>query len=593
MTLALAGATAGMYRKTSVSLSTEGQNYYANKPLQTLTYTMFKAPITINEGSNLGSIRYSYNSHLSRTKMLYGWAVGGGSQVLREVAPTYGFTKTKFYTDDGSSEIIKANGKTTIITYIGGTAYSAPLYNEKVKTTATGAVTENKYYLHRDYLGSIIAISNAAGVAIERRHFDARGNLVKLQQNGVLTPLPLGGDGGGLMVLDRGYTSHEHLAEVSLINMNGRLYDPKLRTFLMPDNFVQQPENTQNYNRYAYVLNNPLKYTDPSGEFIPFLAFVPLIVAAFTYTATCFFGGQNFSWGGLAQTVFVAALSSAVTMGIGAATSSMFTTIQSTTGQLLAKAATQSLLHGVFNGTVTGIQGGNFWTGFNAGALSSVASSVVGRYGGEFARSAVGHALFGAVSGGVGARLADGNFWQGAAIGATVALLNHYAHQQQVKSAIEKNFPGLLKSMSKIKSYLKSNDGVMKSFTENSGYSKAKALKIFSLSNLIKTVKVTNLSDYGEFRKNDSKHVYIDKYLATSLDTGGFMRYGGNRTSLIGTDFLAGVTIMHEFVHQGRFINGLSSLINGYEAGQYFETEAFGQVNYSATVDSYVKKSGW
>ena len=48
--------------------------------------------------------------------------------------------------------------------------------------------------------------------------------------------------------------------------MNGRLYDPKLHRFLQPDNFVQDPSNTQNYNRYGYVLNNPLKYTDPSGE---------------------------------------------------------------------------------------------------------------------------------------------------------------------------------------------------------------------------------------------------------------------------------------------------------------------------------------
>ncbi len=38
---------------------------------------------------------------------------------------------------------------------------------------------------------------------------------------------------------------------------------PVLRSFIMPDNFIQQPENTQNYNRYAYVLNNPLMYTDP------------------------------------------------------------------------------------------------------------------------------------------------------------------------------------------------------------------------------------------------------------------------------------------------------------------------------------------
>ena len=49
--------------------------------------------------------------------------------------------------------------------------------------------------------------------------------------------------------------------------MNGRLYDPKLHRFLQPDNNVQDPFNTQNYNRYGYVLNNPLKYNDPSGEF--------------------------------------------------------------------------------------------------------------------------------------------------------------------------------------------------------------------------------------------------------------------------------------------------------------------------------------
>lgn len=50
--------------------------------------------------------------------------------------------------------------------------------------------------------------------------------------------------------------------------MNGHLYDPKLHRFLQPDNFVQDPYNTQNYNRYGYVFNNPLMYTDPSGEWI-------------------------------------------------------------------------------------------------------------------------------------------------------------------------------------------------------------------------------------------------------------------------------------------------------------------------------------
>ncbi len=48
--------------------------------------------------------------------------------------------------------------------------------------------------------------------------------------------------------------------------MNGRVYDPVLGRFLSPDNFVQAPDFTQNFNRYAYCLNNPLIYTDPTGE---------------------------------------------------------------------------------------------------------------------------------------------------------------------------------------------------------------------------------------------------------------------------------------------------------------------------------------
>ncbi|MEP6929845.1 MAG: RHS repeat-associated core domain-containing protein, partial [Flavobacterium sp.] len=53
---------------------------------------------------------------------------------------------------------------------------------------------------------------------------------------------------------------------VGLINMNARLYDPLLHRFLQADNYIQDPTNTQNYNQYGYVLNNPLLYTDPSGN---------------------------------------------------------------------------------------------------------------------------------------------------------------------------------------------------------------------------------------------------------------------------------------------------------------------------------------
>ena len=76
--------------------------------------------------------------------------------------------------------------------------------------------------------------------------------------------------------LPRGYTMHEHIDEFGLINMNSRLYNPYLSRFLAPDPYIQEPTNSQNFNRYSYCLNNPLKYTDPSGE-----KWLPWVIGAF------------------------------------------------------------------------------------------------------------------------------------------------------------------------------------------------------------------------------------------------------------------------------------------------------------------------
>jgi RHS repeat-associated protein len=72
--------------------------------------------------------------------------------------------------------------------------------------------------------------------------------------------------GAGFGITTRGYTMHEHLEMFNLINMNGRLYDPVLGRMLSPDNYIQEPNNTQSYNRFSYCINNPLKNTDPSGN---------------------------------------------------------------------------------------------------------------------------------------------------------------------------------------------------------------------------------------------------------------------------------------------------------------------------------------
>jgi len=64
---------------------------------------------------------------------------------------------------------------------------------------------------------------------------------------------------------DRGFCMHEHYRDFNLINMNGRMYDPVMSSFLSPDNYVQEPVSLQSLNRYAYCLYNPLRYIDPSG----------------------------------------------------------------------------------------------------------------------------------------------------------------------------------------------------------------------------------------------------------------------------------------------------------------------------------------
>jgi RHS repeat-associated protein len=101
------------------------------------------------------------------------------------------------------------------------------------------------------------------------------------------TPIPT--------IFDRGYTGHEHLDKFELINMGGRVYDPVLARFLSPDPFVQAPEYGQNYNRYSYAFNNPLKFTDPNGE-CAFLIFLGLS----TLMNAVLFGSQpdgSFDWG--------------------------------------------------------------------------------------------------------------------------------------------------------------------------------------------------------------------------------------------------------------------------------------------------------
>lgn len=383
-----------------------------------ITYNVFKSPVEINEPGN-DRINFAYNLNNDRSAMYY-----GSMDADKSLRPL-----RKYYDASGTMEIKRNTQTGTIefITYIGGDGYTAPV------VLKSDGITQEYLYLHRDHQGSIVAVSNQAGNVVEKRLFDPWGNVLKVQ-DGAGNILP------GLTVLDRGYTGHEHLQTVGLINMNARLYDPKLHRFLQPDNFVQDPYNTQSFNRYGYCWNNPLKYEDPSGEIIPAILVAVIIgsaVSALTYTITALLADVPFTVGGLIQATVIGAYSSAMTFGIGTAVESI--------GNFYVQAAVAAVAHGTFQGAMTGVSGGNFWSGFAAGAVSSIASSAwsggpsydkagqeiygsgmkgIGAGTGDF-----GMVAFGTVMGGAASSLTGGNFWQGAVTGLFVSGLNHAMHK--------------------------------------------------------------------------------------------------------------------------------------------------------------------
>ena len=138
---------------------------------------------------------------------------------------------------------------------------------QMVPTHETTIAVARVEFWHKDHLGSLMASTNHVGAVVARYSYDPFGK----RRNVTGTY-----DAFGTLVIDfsadpavagsdRGYTGHEHLDDVGLIHMNGRVFDPLIGRFMQADPFVQEPGNLQNYDRYAYCFNSPADCTDPSG----------------------------------------------------------------------------------------------------------------------------------------------------------------------------------------------------------------------------------------------------------------------------------------------------------------------------------------
>lgn len=228
---------------------------------QDLTYTASDRTASIVEGLN--EIQFTYGPDGDRLKSVLTVSEddgNGGTQLIR--------TETRYYAGSYEKLIIEEDGEIQVyeLHYVESPAGLTAIH---VKQNGGQAHT---FYVYKDYLGSITELTDEGGEIVLEQNFDAWGrsrnpdNWTYDLDSYILPPVPSNIPDPSVW-LNRGYTGHEHLDEFALINMNNRMYDPTIGRMLAVDNYIADSYSTQAFNRYSYVLNNPLKFVDPTGEY--------------------------------------------------------------------------------------------------------------------------------------------------------------------------------------------------------------------------------------------------------------------------------------------------------------------------------------
>jgi len=199
-------------------------------------------------------------------------------------------TRSFFYNSDNMPRSIIMAGKTTSFVYdyanqrtkkttpTGTNVYIGKLYECRSNVCTKYIFAGNQLiahksgsivdYYHQDHLGSSRIVTDVTGTKIEDAYYYPFGAAKT--------------DTGSVSVTHK-YTSQEFDTETGLYNYNARLYNPTLGRFTSADTIVPSPFNPQSLNRYSYVMNNPLRYTDPSGH----------LAVSFGYFAGGAYGGPG------------------------------------------------------------------------------------------------------------------------------------------------------------------------------------------------------------------------------------------------------------------------------------------------------------
>ena len=295
------------------------------KDEQNITYTSFNKVESVSQGDMRYDITYGV----------------GEQRIKSEYANAQGKT-TRYYIGN-YEEVTDPDGTVTKFCYLPGGAMMVEKNGE-----------QKLYYNYTDRLGSIVATADAEGNVIERYAYDPWGGRLNPENWAEK-------DTRTSLFNNRGYTGHEHIDGLDLINMNGRMYDPLLGMFMSTDPFIQAPDNWLNYNRYLYGFGNPMKYIDPSGNIgIAAVIGIGAAIGAVLGTGAGLWYGYNQGYTGwdLAKSALIGA---GIGVGVGAfAGVQMYNGINSiqsakTLWHFMSLGATIGANAGIVGGTIYGL----------------------------------------------------------------------------------------------------------------------------------------------------------------------------------------------------------------------------------------------
>jgi len=225
---------AGPHAVTQVNSASYGYDAHGDQtsgPGRAVRYTVFNLPSHLKEKGKTSSFKYDA-SH-ARVAKGTGWG-----RTTTYVAGLYEKRNRWLRT----TQVFSVQGSERVVAQVRRTKRNSP---------------DSVVFLHDDHLSSIQTVTDNTGTSREHVWYEPFGQTVSPSNPGVIIP--------SRSSVDLGFTGQTDDSDLALINMKGRIYDPKIGKFLTPDPFIQDPLDSESLNRYSYAWNNPLKWVDPSG----------------------------------------------------------------------------------------------------------------------------------------------------------------------------------------------------------------------------------------------------------------------------------------------------------------------------------------